>query len=162
VTESIGSLKKLDDFIVEKCGNDNSPSFRGVIDCLEDIKRTTAKNIEDKEKQAAQKPREQPKLQPETLENLENGQESSPPEKNDPQEPTLDHAYAALAEIAAFLEKQQPQSPASTLVRIAASLGKKNFRELLEVNMKSGTSVINTISELYRVLITSSDKDGSA
>ncbi|MDR1334294.1 MAG: type VI secretion system protein TssA [Holosporaceae bacterium] len=152
VTKALDNLKKLDDFIVEKCGNDTSPSFRGIIDCLEDIKRTTSKNIEDKEKQiAAQKPREQPH-QYQSEERAAEEQSSSLSAESNSQEPTLDQAYAALAEIAVFLEKQQPQSPASTLVRIAAALGKKNFQELLEVNMKSGTSVINTISELYRVL----------
>jgi type VI secretion system protein ImpA len=171
ITEALDNLKKLNDFIVERCGNDNSPSFRGIIECMEDIKRTTAKNIEEKEKQmATQKQKDQPisseKTENEAVKGAENekvnekvneSENSSSSEES--QEPTLENAYAALAEIAVFLEKHQPQSPASTLVRIASALGKKNFRELLEVNMKSGTSVINTISELYRVLIVSPNEN---
>ena len=66
-------------------------------------------------------------------------------------EPTINQAYDAMAEIADFLEKKQPQSPASTLLRVASRIGKKSFQELLELNMQSGVSVLNTISELYRI-----------
>ncbi|MDR2781182.1 MAG: type VI secretion system protein TssA [Holosporaceae bacterium] len=158
IIESINNLKRLDNFIVEKCGNDNSPSFRGIIDYLEDIRRVTSKNIEDKKKQMdSQKLREQQNI-------VESQQvdEVPPTPLTDPepqQGPTLENAYSAMEEIAIFLEKEQPQSPASTLLRIAGAIGKKNFQELLEINMKSGTSVMNTISELYRALIAIPDKN---
>jgi hypothetical protein len=162
VTECIDNLKKLNNFIIEKCGHDNSPSFRGIIDCLDDIKRITSKNLEEKEKQAAaQKP--PPLPQKDETEKILKEDSALPTTESEsqPQAPTLEQAYAAMAEIAAFLEKEQPQSPASTLIKIAAAIGKKNFQELLEINMKSGASVINTICELYRVIIAVPDKNGN-
>jgi flagellin-specific chaperone FliS len=66
--------------------------------------------------------------------------------------PTLEEAYRLLGEISAFLEMEQPQSPASTLIKIATSIGKKTFQELMEINMQNGSTVMSTISELYKIL----------
>jgi type VI secretion system protein ImpA len=167
VTESVNNLKKLDGYIVEKCGNDNSPSFRIIIDYLEDIKRITSKNLENKKKQmSSQKPREPLIIANVNEEDDEDknteittSASSSPESSSAQKKPTLENAYAAMEEIAIFLENEQPQSPAATLVKIATIIGKKNFQQLLEINVKSGTSVINTISELYRVLIITSNKN---
>lgn len=49
------------------------------------------------------------------------------------------------------MERKQPQSPSSTLLRVASRIGQKSFQELLELNMRSGVSVLNTISELYSI-----------
>ncbi len=151
VDESIKLLRELKSFLDEKCSQE-SPSFRQLLDYLEDIKRTTAKNIELKEKQQAQIARK------EQVAKKQNAQpnadaEMTLEEDSDVQqkEPTINQAYDAMAEIADFLEKKQPQSPASTLLRVASRIGKKSFQELLELNMQSGVSVLNTISELYRI-----------
>ncbi|MDR0632353.1 MAG: type VI secretion system protein TssA [Holosporaceae bacterium] len=147
---SIEGLKKLDAFIAEKCEND-APSFRALFDCLEDIKRTTDKNLADKQSQIAERSPKQPQN---NQSDVSKDSDSGLSEKPAPKGATIEQAYAAMLEIAAFLEKEQPQSPASTLIQIASAIGKKNFQELLEINMKSGTPVMNTISELYRILIT--------
>ena len=151
VDESIQLLGELKAFLDEKCPQE-SPSFRQLLDYLEDIKRITAKNIELKEKQQARI------VQKEQLEKAQNVQPATDAEmvleddsESQNKEPTIGQAYDALAEIAEFLEKKQPQSPASTLLKVARRIGKKSFQELLELNMQSGVSVLNTISELYSI-----------
>ena len=150
VTESINLLTDLKNFLNEKCPQD-SPGFHQLLEYLEDIKRITSKNIELKEKQQAQVQKVQVQQQSDkssdadvemTLEDLNDDKQK---------EPTINQAYAAMDEIAEFLEKKQPQSPSSTLLRVASGIGKKSFQELLELNMQSGVSVLNTISELYRI-----------
>ncbi len=54
-----------------------------------------------------------------------------------------------LRDIGNFLAQAQPQSPSATLIKIALALGEKSFQELLEINMKNGVSIMNTISELH-------------
>ena len=151
VDESIKLLGELKTFLDEKCPQE-SPSFRQLLDYLEDIKRITAKNIELKEKQQARI------NQKEQLEKAQNVQPAADAEivleddnESQNKEPTISQAYDALAEIAEFLEKKQPQSPSSTLLKVASRIGKKSFQELLELNMQSGVSVLNTISELYSI-----------
>jgi hypothetical protein len=154
---AIENLKKLNEFITLKCGGD-SPSFHGVLNLLEDVKRITSKNMENRKKEE----KEQTTMHSTTSgkvhgkdegdEGDEEEQKGSLSQNNPNQGNTIEQAYSVMVEIANFLEIEQPQSPASTLVRIAVAIGKKNFQELLEINMKSGASVINTISELYRVL----------
>ncbi|MDR1235765.1 MAG: type VI secretion system protein TssA [Holosporaceae bacterium] len=158
VTECINNLKKLDNFIIEKCGHSNSPSFREVIDYLDDIKRITSKNLEDKKKQMVSQKPPPPTNETEKISGEEEIRSPTEEPEKVREAPTLEHAYAAMTEIAIFLEKEQPQSPASTLIKIAAAIGKKNFRELLEINMRSGASVINTICELYRIVIAAPDR----
>ena len=151
VDKSIKLLGELKTFLDEKCPQE-SPSFRQLLDYLEDIKRITAKNIELKEQQHARL------AQKEQIEKVQNvrpvaGEEMVLEDDSEPQdkEPTISQAYDAMAEIAEFLEKKQPQSPSSTLLKVASKIGKKSFQELLELNMQSGVSVLNTISELYRI-----------
>jgi type VI secretion system protein ImpA len=152
---SMGNLKKLDDFVLARCGNE-SPSFQGIFDCLEDIKRITLKNMDDKRSQMSKRPEK-------IISNNPEEDSNSTAEKIEQSEVTIEQAYAAMEEIAAFLEKEQPQSPVSTLIKIASEIGRKNFQELLEINMKSGISVINTISELHNILtVTSENKRLSA
>ncbi|MDR0968792.1 MAG: type VI secretion system protein TssA [Holosporaceae bacterium] len=144
---SIESLKKLDDFISEKCGNE-APSFHGVLEFLEDAKRVNAENLAEKQKQITEYAAKQAERK--------RAADQAAQEQNAPQgkkeDATLEHAYAVMMEIAAFLEKEQPQSPASTLLKMAAAIGKKNFQELLDINVRSGISVVNAISELHRAL----------
>ena len=148
-TESINLVNDLKIFLNEKCPQD-SPSFHQLLKYLEDIKRITSKNIELKEKQQAHAKKVQVEKQTSastadveiTLEDVGESQQK---------EPTINQAYNAMDEIAEFLEKKQPQSPSSTLLRVASRIGKKTFQELLELNMQSGVSVLNTISELYSI-----------
>lgn len=69
-----------------------------------------------------------------------------------PDDISLEDMYGILEKIAAFLEKKQPQSPSSILIKIASAIGKKTFQELLEINVKNGVSFMGTISELYKIL----------
>ncbi len=151
---SLQLLRNIRNFLDEKCNNE-SPSFRQLFDILEDIQRITEKNIEMKNKQGIRrinnpqildtKTDEANKIIEESVINQENTKTSSE------STPTIEQAYNALNEIAVFLEKKQPQSPASTLVKIAYEIGKKSFQELLKLNIDSGVSVLNTISELYKI-----------
>jgi len=150
VTESINLLTDLKNFLNEKCSQD-SPSFHQLLEYLEDIKRITSKNIELKEKQQAQAQKAQAQKNSDQPNAAEAEMTLEDPNEEQQKEPTINQAYAAMDEIAEFLEKKQPQSPSSTLLRVASGIGKKSFQELLELNMQSGVSVLNTISELYRI-----------
>ena len=150
VTESINLLTDLKNFLNEKCPQD-SPSFHQLLEYLEDIRRITSKNIELKEKQQAQVQKVQVQQQSNQSNTAEAEMTLEDPNESQQKEPTINQAYAAMDEIAEFLEKKQPQSPSSTLLRVASEIGKKSFQELLELNMQSGVSVLNTISELYRI-----------
>ncbi|MDR2723605.1 MAG: type VI secretion system protein TssA [Holosporaceae bacterium] len=146
---STENLKKLNDFVDQKCSSD-SPNFRGIFDCLSEIKRITSKNLQEKYFQM-QENSTTSHVKHDDVEvidkNLSSGKTTLP-------QATIEQAYAALDEVAIFLEKAQPQSPAAPLIKIASALGKKNFQELLEINIKSGTSIMTTISDLYRVINT--------
>lgn len=157
VNDSINLVKDIKSFLDEKCPQD-SPSFHQLIEYLEDIKRITSKNIELKEKQQVQVQ----KVQAEKQAAQQNAVEEEIVLENDDEtqrEPTINQAYAAMDEIAEFLEKKQPQSPSSTLLRVASRIGKKSFQELLVLNMQSGVSVLNTISELYRIFYKKEDSE---
>lgn len=151
VITSLELLKKIRDFLDNKCPQE-SPSFKVLMDNLVDIQHITEKNIELKNKQGTRHVEKSNVSAPSNEEDkiLEAG--VAPETSDNSDEPTLEQAYNALKEIAVFLENKQPQSPASTLVRIAFEIGKKSFQELLELNMKSGAPVLNTISELYKIL----------
>lgn len=148
VEKSINLLKELRAFLDEKCGQD-APSFHQLTEYLEDIKRITLKNIELKENQQTQKVKVEKQAPPSN--NADDEMTLEDDNKNQNREPTIGQAYDALSEIASFLEKKQPQSPSSTLLKVAVMIGKKSFQELLELNMRSGVPVLNTISELYSI-----------
>jgi type VI secretion system protein ImpA len=150
-TSLIDNLETLNKILNEKCGSE-APSFYNVFTTLEDIKRISSKNLVERQNQA----KEEEKKHSEKQENLPNGDADVDENQDTKQADTIniEQAYATLREISVFLEKQQPQSPAATLIKIADVIGKKTFQELLEINMKSGTSVMHTISELYKILNT--------
>ena len=151
INYSVENLKKLDNFIGEKYGGD-APSFRNVFDCLGEIGHITSKNLQEKYSQMQEKP----EIRCVKQDNIEIIDNSIPAPENNatPPKATIEQAYATLKEIALFLEKEQPQSPASTLIKIAAAIGKKNFQELLEINTKNNASIAATISELYCMINT--------
>ncbi|MDR2157847.1 MAG: type VI secretion system protein TssA [Holosporaceae bacterium] len=145
---SAENLKKLNEFVGEKCSND-APSFRGIFDCLSDVERIISHNLSEKKSQMEKNSSDPQIKQDDDKTTTENSASRS---KEIPQsKPSLEQVYNNLNEIAVFLEKEQPQSPASTLIKIAVEIGKKSFQELLEINIKSGL-IVNTISELYRML----------
>ena len=150
VNESIKILDELRAFLDEKCGQD-APSFHQLTEYLEDIKRIISKNIELKEKQQSQTQRIQVEKQASQSNTIDSEMALEDDSETQKQEPTIGQAYDAMSEIAEFLEKKQPQSPSSTLLKVAIMIGKKSFQELLELNMQSGVSVLNTISELYSI-----------
>ncbi|MDR0555937.1 MAG: type VI secretion system protein TssA [Holosporaceae bacterium] len=153
IEQTMESLKNLDSFLTAKCSTD-SPSFGKLFECLEDIINITNNNMkETKVVKALPSPSVQI-TQGDDSESTVEILELEPMQSFKQNRPNIEQAYATMAEIAIFLEKEQPQSPAATLIKIAGAIGKKNFQELMEINMKSGTSVIGTISELYRVLCT--------
>ncbi|MBE6447166.1 MAG: type VI secretion system protein TssA [Alphaproteobacteria bacterium] len=155
VSESISKIRKIKQFLDDQ-GIPDVPSFQQLENILDDIQRITNKNIEIKQKQiktSSVKTVPEISTQQETqiLEESLNKTESSQGKQAELDEPTVSQAYQALKEIAAFLEKKQPQSPAYTLVKIAHIIGEKSFQELLEINMSGGASVLTTISELYKI-----------
>lgn len=153
----ISNMKRLDDLINGYCPKD-APSFRTVYDMLDDIQRTNTKNLESKKKQMAETRRLQEIQQAKSREQaLSNDNDNETPstevaEPEDDEKPTVDQAYQLIGNIAAFLEKEQPQSPSSLLLKIAGAIGKKTFQQLMEINMSNGSNVVGTISELYKVL----------
>ena len=68
------------------------------------------------------------------------------------EEVTVENVYTTLDKIAIFLEEKQPQSPVSVLLKIASVIGKKSFQELLDINAKSNSTLMNTIFELHNIL----------
>jgi type VI secretion system ImpA family protein len=146
-------LKSLNNFLNEKSSAD-APSFHEFFNILEDIRNITSKNIADKKAQmagAAQKAVAEPVVNEENDEEDDEEMESGVLQNTDEPQ-SLEKTYDTLHELADFLEKAQPQSPAATLLRIAAAIGKKTFSELLEMNIKSGVSVEHVVSELHRAL----------
>ena len=156
---ALNELKLFEDFLNEKC-HDDSPSFRSVYECLQDVQQTAinclgecliikpVKENPPEEEQKIQKPTpESPKDAEKKVE--EAPQPASTGEKKTKKGPTIENAYKVLRDIGNFLAQAQPQSPSATLIKIALALGEKSFQELLEINMKNGVSVMNTISELH-------------
>ena len=162
INNSEKNLKKLENLLNELCKND-SPSFRVIYDHFNEIKQINTKNLTDRKKisdaeeakrqaklaEQAQKAALEENLVAEELNNEANDNNNKEEERPTP---TIENAYSALNEIAVFLEEKQPQSPSSTLIKIASAIGKKTFQELLEINMKNGATLMGTISELYRIL----------
>lgn len=157
VNEAIANINAIKSFLDEKC-SEESLSFKSLMDSLEDIKRITGKVVDVRTQQQIKLA----KLENTNISSNEIPSESNSEDSTQKKGPTLNQAYSALNEIAAFLEEKQPQSPASTLVKLACQIGKKSFQELLELNMQSGVSVLNTISELYRIFHKKSDKLGNS
>lgn len=155
VDNLINNFRDLDYFLTDKCKND-APSFAEILSCLDDIKRITAKNLSDKQIQVNEENQKllmQQQALAQRQAEIEQSNEKTSVEKQEvPDEPTIDEAYRALQDIAFFLENKQPQSPASILIKIANAIGTKTFKELLDINMNSGASVMSTISELYKIL----------
>lgn len=153
IDKSLSLVNDIKTFLDEKCPKD-SPSFNILRERLQDIQRITAKNLELKHKQEASMPRRPKQTISEEDEQREMEASVSNASGNSPKQegPTLEQAYKVLSEVAIFLEQKQPQSPASTLIKIAQKIGEKSFQELMELNMTSGVSVLNTISELNKVL----------
>jgi type VI secretion system protein ImpA len=149
---STENLKKLDEFIVERCG-DEAPSFRLLLDYLTDAERITEKNLRIKQTQMAESAAKAQAAADRNADPPPDDDDSEPAQQSS-KEPTVEEAYNLLRNIGVFLEKKQPQSPAAILIKIASAIGKKNFQELLDINVKGGAPVMSTISDLYRVLIT--------
>ena len=148
VDAAAAEIKLFEDFLMEKCGKE-TPSFRLMHDYLKDIQQIISNSMKEC---LVLKPKKQIDAPSEML-NQQNNQSAPPP----PSEPkrnavagaTIENAYKALRDISNFLEFAQPQSPSSALIKMAISIGGKSFRELLELNMQDGTSIMNTISELH-------------
>ncbi|MDR2765907.1 MAG: type VI secretion system protein TssA [Holosporaceae bacterium] len=149
VTALTVKSKSLSDFLNGKSSAD-APSFRDFFSILEDIEHIISKNMVDKKTQMAN---EAKKAVVESVMPDEDDEEEASEEAKDADEVmSIEKTYATLAELADFLEKAQPQSPAAMLLRIAAAVGRRSFRELLEMNINSGVSVERVISELHRAL----------
>lgn len=161
VTESIN---KLANFLEEKYKN-NAPSFGTILSNLDTIKRITDQALE---KVHSPEVVIQAEVKTNTIEEqssekdkIEDNEVETPTTPSQKEQPTVEHAYEVLKGIGNFLQRKQPQSPASILVKIAVAIGEKSFQELLDLNMQSGTSVMNTISELYKMLSMDTKKNES-
>ncbi|MDR2794169.1 MAG: type VI secretion system protein TssA [Holosporaceae bacterium] len=154
------NLKKLDELLTKFSGND-SPSFRMIYSYCTDIKQINTGNMSNTKIRPLKNNPNQNNDNNITLDAITAIEETEDTKKTVEKKEenkdetsskvTLEQAYAALKDIATFLEQEQPQSPAATLLKIASSIGKKTFQELMEINMQNGTSLMNTISELYRI-----------
>jgi len=145
-------IKQLEKFLDEKYANE-APSFRKIVDRLNAIKHETETALK------TVKPAETQIEPVETIDEISEEDDEDKPIvieediKNTSDELSVSKAYELLDKIATFLEKEQPQSPASILIKMARTIGAKSFQELLDLNMNSGVSVMNTISELYKILV---------
>ncbi|MDR3180032.1 MAG: type VI secretion system protein TssA [Holosporaceae bacterium] len=154
------NLRKLDDLLTKFSSND-SPSFRMIYSYCTDIKQINTGNLSSSKIRPPKNNPNQNNNDNVTLDTIASAEENQDTQKiteekkenkpETPEKPSIEQAYAALKDIAAFLEQEQPQSPAATLLKIASSIGPKTFRELMEINMQNGTSIMNTISELHRM-----------
>lgn len=147
VSEAKEQVQKLSDFLYEKCQN-ASPSFQPVFEIFDDILRTNDKNLDTKRVEIA---RERVRKEQEAAHAKLAEEDSSASERPEGGEATVGEAYRVLGNIASFLEEKQPQSPASTLIRIAQLLGGKTFQEVLEMDRKNSTYIMTTISDLYKM-----------
>lgn len=154
VNNVLRNLKKLEDFLNEQCEKE-APSFRIIYDNINDIKQVNTKNIVERKKQVDEeenKRKAQLAAKIDSEDDIEEEDTITEKANDNNATPTIEQAYNALDEIATFLEKEQPQSPSSALIKIASAIGKKTFQELLEVNTQNGATLMGTISELYRIL----------
>ncbi|MDR1375795.1 MAG: type VI secretion system protein TssA [Holosporaceae bacterium] len=160
VSALLDNLKLLNDFLNEKCPEE-TPSFHEIFVCLKDIELIVSRSATDKKSsfvsggqkrsdEAAEHVDRQP-IDGDDAFQSDDGSDGNDKATTKAHE-TLESAYETLVKIAAFLEKEQPQSPASTLIKIASAIGNKTFQELLEINMQNGTSVMRVISELHGLL----------
>ena len=143
-------IKLFENFLTEKFGKE-TPSFRQMHDHLKDIQQIISNSMKEC---LMLKPRKQSNISSESSEHPPINNQSAPPPPSEPKQnaiagATIENAYKALRDISNFLEFAQPQSPSSALIKMAISIGGKSFRELLELNMQDGTSIMNTISELH-------------
>ena len=71
---------------------------------------------------------------------------------NDPlSKATLEQAFAALHQIAAFIERSDPQSPVATLLNIALYIKDSTFTELMMMRTKDGEPFVLCISKLCSI-----------
>lgn len=153
--QGVDCITRLIDFLNKKTKAE-SPSFKNSLEYLNTIEYLSSQTLNKiqttfppKIKNTIQKEIE------ETPEQKEKKEEDTPlPEKKiEEKELSIENAYATLEKISNFLKKEQPQSPASILIKIATSIGKKSFQELLDINTESNSTAINTIYELYKILV---------
>ena len=159
ISESYINLQKLDDFITERCPK-GSPSFQAIYGMFSEIQQISKKNIDERQVRAKQKEAERQRAREIEAQRIsENDHQeaaatASDAENSDSNQerPTVEYAYQTLENIAAFLEERQPQSPASVLIKIASTIGRKTFQELMATDPENNSTVITAISELCKVL----------
>ncbi|MDR3186937.1 MAG: type VI secretion system protein TssA [Holosporaceae bacterium] len=160
VNELQEKLKSLNDFLNEKC-SEEAPSFHEIFSCLKDIEHVVSRSMAGKKSSSdASGSKDSGRMNAAETQQVDEDQQISDgsSEATAASCKTLDGAYENLVKIAAFLEKEQPQSPSATLIKIASAIGNKTFQELLEINMQNGTSVIHAISELRGLLSSNSSE----
>lgn len=146
VEQSVVQIKRVIDF-VNKHSTGESPGFSKPLEYFETLQTICDKTLEQKkssEEESAAQTKEE--VKPETSQEQKIETDS------------IEKAYLELEDISKFLEKAQPQSPASTLIKIAINIGKKSFNELLDINTKNNSAVMNTIFELYKMLVVNEKK----
>ncbi|MDR2067572.1 MAG: type VI secretion system protein TssA [Holosporaceae bacterium] len=165
INELQDKLKSLNEFLDERC-HEEMPSFHEIFSCLKDMEHIVSRSIAEKATSSSvvgPKPSEgADTAEPNAIDGDDNQQTGDGGDENDgaatASYKNLEGAYETLVGIASFLEREQPQSPAATLIKIASAIGNKTFQELLEINMQNGTSVMHAISELHSILSSSSGK----
>lgn len=71
---------------------------------------------------------------------------------------TLEQAFAALHQISAFIERNDPQSPVATLLNIALYIKDSSFTELMMMKTKDGEPLVLCISKLCSIFEGSQQK----
>lgn len=153
ITKLRTSIQSLDEFLTSKQKYD-APTIRKFIDNINIIDRVLTKTLQTQKPPKIQTKANQHDIQPTQQDidaaYIQKSQHATTTVIH--KEPTLQDVYSDLRKIADFLEKHQPQSPAAILVRIAVMLGDKSFNEIMKISLEHNSSVISTISELYKLL----------
>lgn len=81
-------------------------------------------------------------------------------EHDEPSEPngdplsqaTLDQAFAALQQIASFIEQKEPQSPVVMLIRMALFLRNKTFADIMSLQTKEGEPLVLCLAKMHNAI----------
>ena len=65
---------------------------------------------------------------------------------------TLDQAFAALQQIASFIEQKEPQSPVVMLIRMALFLRNKTFTDMMSLQTKEGEPLVLCLAKMHNAI----------
>ena len=61
-------------------------------------------------------------------------------------------AFAALQQIASFIEQKEPQSPVVMLIRMALFLRNKTFADIMSLQTKEGEPLVLCLAKMHNAI----------